>query len=117
MTILFYRITTFRFHTGSIKRIMMRDLSVVVEGQFRFHTGSIKRESSNKALRASIRFRFHTGSIKRKKFHDRYSKRRKSFDSILVRLKDCASTEKRSRRESFDSILVRLKVNVGMSPS
>ena len=58
-------ITTFRFHTGSIKS----NLSVVYRPgfwllQFRFHTGSIKRKYTAEVVHERL-FRFHTGSIKR----------------------------------------------------
>ena len=106
-------IVVFRFHTGSIKRLsavefevsdrsfdsilvrlkvqdkLLRSLCLLV---FRFHTGSIKRFASAEVGRELKTFRFHTGSIKSKPdLTD--CERRRSFDSILVRLKAMKNVE------------------------
>ena len=54
---------TFRFHTGSIKRVS-DVVSASVSLMFRFHTGSIKRMQRYFIPIPSTLFRFHTGSIK-----------------------------------------------------
>ena len=76
---------TFRFHTGSIKRLTDGNTKIRLDGfdsilvrlkgvtalgdltyaEFRFHTGSIKRGFLLMMTdRGIVMFRFHTGSIK-----------------------------------------------------
>ena len=77
--------STFRFHTGSIKRKLPNQLYHRLR-QFRFHTGSIKSIAHRRSSSQGAMFRFHTGSIK-STVKARTDIRRDGFDSILVRLK------------------------------
>ena len=81
--------------------------------QFQFHTGSIKRfEHTNGTDTSHLLFQFHTGSIKSVgQVIGQFQLIEPCFNSILVRLKDCAGVVRLSARVfCFNSILVRLKV-------
>ena len=58
---------------------------------FRFHTGSIKRLSLFLSIRNVAMFRFHTGSIKSVLRCADFVSVYEGFDSILVRLKEMFS--------------------------
>ena len=94
------RPTKFRFHTGSIKRSIYlikrypKQSVSMPHHKFRFHTGSIKRIwQGSCAFGSGSRFRFHTGSIKRKPLPRLFNSSQRSFDSILVRLKDLSGVD------------------------
>ena len=143
----------FQFHTGSIKRRLLARLrkplglrfnSILVRLKavfslspdsvgirFQFHTGSIKRFADVVGQVCTESFQFHTGSIKSLTIPVLCGVYVKSFNSILVRLKDMprpaqgsftvqfqfhtGSIKRKAKitdyREyfGFNSILVRLK--------
>ena len=59
------RLTSFQFHSGSIKRAKPRFNSLMIY-QFQFHSGSIKSRAWRVTASANRRFQFHSGSIKRR---------------------------------------------------
>ena len=118
----------FRFHTGSIKRSPVL-LSVIL--RLRFDSILVRLKAGYWAswcyrywcfdsilVRLKVKhalfvvvvkgFRFHTGSIK-SAIRRPCERRRYSFDSILVRLKEDTGSLYLHCDPSFDSILVRLK--------
>ena len=127
----------FRFHTGSIKSVLVKsplsttsicfdsilvrlkvynDTFYLLNNRFRFHTGSIKSVYQRIRNRnGSDRFRFHTGSIKSDILFSE-SVTGFSFDSILVRLKAPHRSQHCPTQRSFDSILVRLKDRLRRRP-
>ena len=108
MLIPFFLRHLFRFHTGSIKRLIQNTAQylpntcfdsilvrlkvyclplVLASASFRFHTGSIKSHVGIDSTDGTKLFRFHTGSIKSTQKPVSLWLGVPRFDSILVRLK------------------------------
>ena len=85
-----YLLTSFRFHTGTIKTYAQKDVLCSIR-LFRFHTGTIKT-----SIPATKKIILVAGSTR--------------FDSTLVRLKPLYSVKCLDGSARFDSTLVRLKL-------
>ena len=102
----------FQFHSGSIKR-KSGGAFKASEASFQFHSGSIKRKVGVLETAAEIMFQFHSGSIKRRCQQCGAVAERKSFNSIVVRLKGGTTASKgEGAMKGFNSIVVRLKVRL-----
>ncbi len=81
---------------------------IAIYHKFQFPNGSIKSAAPVAVTARSLLFQFPNGSIKRNNFFENRANSA-CFNSLMVRLKDCANTWIIFIHFCFNSLMVRLK--------